>query len=46
MFGTSFRDLEATLPDVAAEVRAKMQERQPPPWTARVAPEGLASYAR
>jgi CRP-like cAMP-binding protein len=27
MFGTSFRELEANLPDVAAEIRAKMQER-------------------
>lgn len=31
MFGTSFRELETTLPDVAAEVRAKMQERLPAP---------------
>lgn len=31
MFGTSFRELEATLPDVAAEIRTKMQERLPTP---------------
>ena len=31
MFGTSFRELEASLPDVAAEIRAKMQERLPAP---------------
>lgn len=27
MFGTSFRELEANLPDVAGRIRAKMQER-------------------
>ena len=31
MFGTSFRELEANLPDVAAEIRAKMQELLPAP---------------
>jgi CRP-like cAMP-binding protein len=31
MFGTSFRELEAHLPDVAAEIRATMQERLPTP---------------
>jgi CRP-like cAMP-binding protein len=28
MFGTSFRELEASLPAVAAEIRAKLEERQ------------------
>jgi CRP-like cAMP-binding protein len=31
MFGTSFRELEANLPNVAAEIHAKMQERLPTP---------------
>jgi CRP-like cAMP-binding protein len=31
MFGTSFRELEANLPEVAAGIRAKMQERLPAP---------------
>ena len=31
MFGTSFRELEANLPAVAAGIRAKMQERLPAP---------------
>ena len=31
MFGTAFRELEAQLPKVAAEIRAKMQERLPTP---------------
>jgi CRP-like cAMP-binding protein len=31
MFGTSFRELEADLPDVAAEIRTTMQERLPTP---------------
>lgn len=31
MFGTSFRELEVNLPDVAAGIRAKMQERLPAP---------------
>jgi len=31
MFGTAFRELEARLPNVAAEIRAKMQERLPTP---------------
>ncbi|MDP9118983.1 MAG: cyclic nucleotide-binding domain-containing protein [Actinomycetota bacterium] len=31
MFGTSFRELEANLPDVAAAIRTKMHERLPAP---------------
>jgi CRP-like cAMP-binding protein len=29
MFGTSFRELEASLPDVAARIRATLEERLP-----------------